>query len=41
MPEKPTYEELEQRIHNTAERHQAEEDLRAKEEKDIEPYSKA
>jgi len=33
MPEKPTYEELEQRIHNTTERHQAEEDLRAKEER--------
>ncbi len=33
MPEKPTYEELEQRIHNSAERHQAEEDLRAKEER--------
>jgi PAS domain S-box-containing protein len=31
MTEKPTYEESEQRIHNTAERHQAEEELRAKE----------
>ena len=33
MPEKRTHEELEQRIHDTTERHQAEEDLRAKEER--------
>jgi len=33
MPEKPTYKELGQRIHDTTARHQAEEDLRTKKER--------